>query len=445
MEYTGRLRLADPEQKQGEGTRTVLIGDTVQDAPPKITGPGLRLSGENGTLTLTDEVLSRGLLALGSTGSGKTNLIMTLLDGVLRARTQNDIVIIFDAKQDFFRRFFDSHDPRHIVVSSLPQHQSYSRSWNIFDELPDGFPPMDDGVQSTLLELSAALFRSQESPQQPFFHMAARDVFRMVLTAFLRQADCAGDRSRLNNAALLEFLDEASTEQLLSMPGPGFGYVRSYLGSAASPTPQSLGVEGTLHAMTASQLVSIFRRRTARGEFSMRRLIREKGGRVVFLEHDLARGTALAPLISMLFDLAVKEQLSCGRGNLYLFADELSVMPYVQRLSDACNLGRSQGIKTVVGLQSISMLSDCYGQDKGTSIAAGFVNAFCFKASDAPTREYISDRFGRTFETVSSGSLHFQREGKTVCDANIRSLRPGEAFCDLFGSPPFRMRFAEFK
>lgn len=446
MGNPGRLRLPDAEAcKEGRSERVILIGNTVREKPPDSSGRGIGLRGERGDFTLTYDALSRGLLAVGSTGSGKTNLIKTLLSGVLNIVGQEDIVIIFDAKQDFFHRFFDAANPRHIVISSLPEHRKYSRSWNLFDELPEGLSPSDDGVQNALLELSAALFRSQESQQQPFFHMAARDVFRMVLTAFLRTAECSGSRTRLNNEALLDFLDNASTEQLLQMAGPGFGYIRSYLGMPSAPTPQSLGVEGVLHAMTASQFVSVFRHPSPRGEFSMRRLIREKGGRVIFLEHDLARGTALAPLISLLFDLAVREQLSCGRGNVWLFADELSVMPYVQRLTDACNLGRSQGVKTVVGLQSISMLLDRYGQERGNSIAAGFVNAACFKAVDAPTREYIMGRFGRTFELAAHGGTQFQHEGSTVCDADIRNLRPGEAFCDVFGFPPFRMRFGEFR
>lgn len=342
--------------------------------------------------------------------------------------------------------FYEPANPRHVLISPSGEGNMRGRSWNLFWELfSENSPPqLSDGVHSDILELSAALFAPLENQQQPFFHLAARDVFRMTVSAFMAQAAHQNSEARLSNQALLDFLDRCSTGELLALAEPDFGYLRSYLGSPDVPTPQSLGVEGTLHAMTASQFFGSFRHKTGLGDFAIRRMVRGKGGRVIFVEHDLSRREALGPVLSVLLDLAIKEQLADGRGNLYLFLDELSVMPNVRRLSDACNLGRSRGIRTVVGVQSVEMLRHAYGEPQSNSILAGFVNAACFKAVDASTRDYISGRFGRTLEALSYGGACLTHQGCTVGDADIRGFQPGEAFCDFFGCPPFRMQLQKF-
>ena len=104
MGNSGRLRLPDSEPCRALSDRIILIGNTVRKEPPVSSGNGIDLRGERGNFTLTYDALSRGLLTVGSTGSGKTNLIKTLLSHVLDKLCAEDIVVIFDAKQDFFRR-----------------------------------------------------------------------------------------------------------------------------------------------------------------------------------------------------------------------------------------------------------------------------------------------------------------------------------------------------
>lgn len=446
-----RLKLNEPVRRMERNTRTILTGSIVLPEPPqgsRETSAVLLPGCDGKSFSISQEMLSRGILALGSTGSGKTNFILNILNSVLKNLGQEEIAVIFDAKGDFTSQFYRRDDPHHVLISAEENSQETGgQTWNLFWELfPEGkLPQMNGGLQSDILELSAALFAPLENQQQPFFHLAARDVFRMVVHSFLERAARTSTAEKLCNRAFIDFLDCCSTKELLALAGPDFAYLRSYLGSPECPTPQSLGVEGTLHAMTASQFVGPFRSGTGERDFSIRRLVREKGGKVVFVAYDLSRGEALGPLLSVLFDLAVKEQLSSGKGNLYLFLDELSVLPYVHRLSYACNLGRSRGIKTIVGLQSIEMLREPYGEALSKSILAGFVNAVCFKAVDAATRDYISGRFGRTLEVLPCGGTYISHEGYVVGDQELWSLRPGEAFFDFFGYPPFRMWVQRFQ
>lgn len=384
-------------------------------------------------------MLSRGLLLLGSTGFGKSTLAYQVVDGILRNMTGNDLLLIFDSKQDFIEKYFRPGD---VVVSTLPQHRSAARSWNLFAEcFPAGAdlkdPDTVSEVNVTVKEIAKGLFRSLNNDSQPFFPMAAQGCFGAVMSGFIEDAVKAGDFTRLRNSCLLDFLDGATTEQLLSFARGRYRYLHSYLGNPAAPTPQSLGVEAFLHAMTDDIFIDSFRYPLPSGDFSMRRLISDKGGKIVFLEYDPSRGETLAPVISLLLDLAIKEQLRNGKGKLYLMLDEFARLPKCEMLSSAVNFGRSKGIVTIAGVQAVTQLYENYEEFGGKNLLAAFCNAICFRSVDAETREYITGRFGRTFDVYRYGETPLQREGYTVEDSVINNLPIGAFAADLLGSKPF--------
>lgn len=432
----------------GRSGRTVLSGCTLTRVIPQGNTDAERRVGDalirthSGEIVMTDEMLSRSTLFLGSTGSGKTNTVMMLLDSLLSQLTSDDVFIIFDSKRDFIERFYLPERYECVVVSSELRDSAVARSWNLFGECLSE-AGLDDDVFFRAKELSRALMKGVESSEQPFFHIAAADVFRMAVLSFIANAAVTGDTSSLTNSALADFLDKASAAELYEMARGRFGYIRSYLGNPSSPTPQSLGVEGFLHAMCSDIFTGPFRSRSPAGDFSMRELIRKKGGRVVFIEYDVSRGASLAPVYSFLFDSAIKEQLSCGSGRTYLFCDELSLLPHCEHLSDALNIGRSRGLRTVAALQSVNQLYNAYGDELGRAILAGFVNCFAFY-SDADTRELIGRRFGRTFEAIKYGGENITRESFSADDEVMMSLVPGEAVADLFGYPRMRFRTKKF-
>lgn len=439
----------------GRSGKTVLSGCALtrvipqKSAPPEKCGGDALIRTHSGNIAMTDEMLSRGTLFLGSTGSGKTNTVMMLLDSILSHLTSDDAVIIFDSKRDFIERFYAPERYECVVVSSEKADCGTARSWNLFEECcgvgarRGGKVTIDDDVLFRAKELSRALMKNLESAEQPFFHIAAADVFKMTVLSFIANAAVTGDASSLTNSALADFLDSASAAELFEMARGKFGYIRSYLGNPSSPTPQSLGVEGFLHAMCSDTFTGPFRSNCPSGDFSMRGIVRDKGGRVVFIEYDVSRGASLAPVYSFLFDSAIKEQLSCGTGRTYLFCDELSLLPHCEHLSDALNIGRSRGLRTVSSLQSVNQLYSAYGEAQGRAILAGFVNCFAFY-SDADTREFVSRRFGKTFEVIKYAGENITREGFAADDETMMSLIPGEAAADLFGYPKMRFRAEKF-
>ena len=301
-------------------------------------------------------------------------------------------------------------------------------------------------------EMAKQLFKGRESSSQPFFSDAAADLVSKVLIFFMRK----GKPEWLNNEVLVGWLKGASANtyaKLTSNPAfPDFYSARSYIGSGN--TPQALGVLGYINSMVDDLLVGIFAQNAKEGqkELSMRELVRNKGGRTLFVEYDLSVGEVLGPMYRILFDLALKEALGRQedthgkKRNVYLIIDEFKLLPELYHIDDGLNFGRSLGVKIFAGLQSISQLAQVYGEDRAKVISAGFMNQFCFYTGDKESRDFIRQRFGETyvddlFYDSKGKPVNIQRQGNVVEDWDILKLKTGDAYISLIGHDPFFFRF----
>ena len=472
--------------------KTVLFGEDIhQTTIPVHTAKGKRrplvvFENPEGTrFGMDEELLSKHLLCIGGIGSGKTNAIHFLTESLLSGMTRDDIMFIFDTKGDFYEKFYEKNNPNHIVIGNGEEYEEETCYWDLPGEilipLEEGeerplyqpkYGKMPDGRRGCYIregkydqkrcdvvikEISKKLFAGKESESQPFFASAAADLVRIVLSWFFRE----GSPRRLNNKDIVEFFRSADAKAYyeITQSFSDFQGANLYFGDPNAPmTPQALGVFGYINEMINDLFVGIFEEgnylsKAQEGRsFSMRKLVRERGRKVVFIEYDLKTGETLSPMYSLLMDLALKEALGRRKnkkGNAYFIIDEFKLLPDLKHIEDALNYGRSLGVKVVAGLQSINQLYDIYGEEKGKVIAAGFMNSFCFQTWDYESRKYISDRFGDNYVDLSyrvdSRQVPLQREGHTVEDWDILNLDIGEAFINLVREKPFRFQFSDFE
>lgn len=433
-------------QNSGKTKRIVLQGnDYVTGIPDEAKNKvaGISLNTEHGYFTLNSDDFSTGTLAVGATGCGKTTLFFNLLDRIIPFMTSKDVMLIFDSKGDYKNRYYQYNNPNHIVISLSEKDKDIAKSWSVFGELIDSNNRFGPDTELIAGEISKALFKEMESSTQPFFHLSSAQIFEKLLSTFVRDAARTGDLSKLKNEELYKFMSSMSNQDLLELTGKynDYKFLQNYVGDGSST--QALGVYGFLSAMLSRNFVSSFRNKQKAGDFSIRRLIREKGGKVIFLEYDINYSETLSSIYSLFYDLAIKEALS-GKdtnSNTYFICDEMNLIPYVTKFEELLNFGRSKGCKTLIGLQSISQLKKNYGEDEADAILAGFLTAICFNSVDPATRKYIKERFGETFEIYNFGGINITREGYTVSDVDIHNLKVGEAFIDMKGVPPFKTRF----
>ena len=103
------------------------------------------------------------MMLLGGIGTGKTNAFYQIISQLRKGMTEQDIMIVFDTKGDFYQSFYQPGD---VVISNDatacgPDGPDY---WNIFNELELG-----EDMEVAINEISTTLFAQRlKNTTQPF-------------------------------------------------------------------------------------------------------------------------------------------------------------------------------------------------------------------------------------------------------------------------------------
>lgn len=424
---------------------SVFEGNELKMTLPQFGNENIRciLNGRDGggspvRIPISEDLLSKHMLFLGSIGTGKTNGIFQIVAQLRNSMTSNDVMLVFDTKGDFYNAFYRKGD---IVISNDdkstgPNGVDY---WNLFNEIEK-----DASMEENIIEIARALFfdRTQKS-SQPFFPNAARDILTGILLHFCR----SGSSEAVNNASLRTFLDQSPSAEIRAMlqKHDDLKAMINYI--ADDRSPQTQGVISELQQLVREILVGNFRKP---GNLSMRQAIRNKGGRIIFIEYDLGIGGMLTPIYRLMLDMAIKEALGRKKsdGNVWFVIDEFRLIPNLQHVDDGVNFGRSLGAKFIIGVQNIEQVFHAYGEALARSILSGFLTTIAFRVTDITTRRYIQELFGRNrkrevyMATVQSrGVIEQVRDANVVEDWDISNLPIGRAIIGFPEKEPFYFQF----
>ena len=435
-------------------TSRLMYGNSVaQNQPPGTTsGAKVKLTGshagKSSVFTLDMDALSKHTMLIGGTGCGKTTLFYHFVSQLKAGMTKDDVMIIFDSKGDFFSKFFNKSSD--IVIGNSKQYASQSEHWNVYKEvLADGWDERDFVINTQ--EVCKSFFEERtKNTTNAFFPNAARDLLAAIIVAFIREGTNDPDvrKDFFYNDKLKEFLGMADTQMVMDLlaDSPDANAVLSYVGG---DNAQSQGVLSEMHSIMREILIGVF---AEKGTFSMREFVRKKGNRTLFIEYDLSIGSILTPVYRLMFDLALKEALGRNKpqGNVYLICDEFKLLPHLRHIDDGVNFGRSLGVKVFAGIQSIEQLYEIYGQSRGRNIAAGFSSVYAFRSNDTATRDFVSGLFGKNivlekYQRLDNQMTEEKRNGQTVEDWDMNSLKVGEAIVGLPFSEPFRFHFDMYR
>ena len=393
-------------------------------------------------IPIGNKILSRHMLFLGGIGTGKTNAINQFLKRTRATLTGNDVVIIFDTKGDFYKDFYTPGD---IVISNDKRAtgRSGENYWNIFNEIM-----ADDRLEENVSEIAKVLFSDKiKHTTQPFFPNAAKDLFFALMMHLIRNDKF---KEKRNNQSLRSFLNTMTPEIMHNILGQhnDLKAMQSYIADPKSG--QTLGVMSELQQMVREIFIGNFQKK---GSLSMRQIVNNKGGQVVFVEYDLSIGSVLTPIYRLLIDLAIKETLSRGenQGNVYFFIDEFRLLPELDHIGDGINFGRSLGAKFFVGIQNINQIISAYGDDEARSILSGFGTTYAFRINDGLSREFIKNLSGRNIKkqtfmsnVQAKGISEQLREAFVIEDSDINNLRIGECIVNTIQGEPFVFRFDQY-
>ena len=413
-----------------------------KEAKPLYMMPGKNKKAESIAIPIGESILSRHMLFLGGIGTGKTNAMNLFIRNTRRVLTEKDVLVIFDTKGDYYKEFYE---PRDIVISNDDRATGANGLdyWNIFNEVS-----ADSRVEENVLEIANTLFADKiRNTTQPFFPNAAKDLFFALMMHLLRTDSL---KEKRNNKSLRAYLNMMTPELMMKVldQHSDLKAMKSYIYDPKAG--QTLGVMAELQQMIREIFVGNF---SKKGTISMREIVKNRGGKVVFVEYDLSIGSILTPIYRLLIDLAIKETLSRKEkdGDVYFFIDEFRLLPELSHIDDGINFGRSLGAKFFVGIQNINQVLAAYGEDVGRSMLSGFGTTYSFRINDGLSREFIKNLSGmnikkQTFMSSiqTQGITEQLREAYVVEDSDINNLRIGEAIVSTIAGEPFVFRFNEY-
>ena len=427
------------DELEGSVDVAILEGSTVH-ATPSVIGalPGMPcpvvVEGTDGIIRLDANLLSKHVLFLGSIGSGKTNTMVQVAHDLRDNAGPNDVFVIFDTKGDYLAELYREDD---VVLANDRRPGPGGRLWNLFADLLSA--DLDERGDE-IFEIASTIFADQldSAGDNLFFAAGARDVFASVVDAMAREG---GSNTNDSLRRRLETSREDLVE-LISQHEDLAGARHYLLGGGNAPR----AVMAFMQQSIRSAFSGAFR---MPGDFSVRRFVRNKGARALFIEYDIASGSLLLPIYRVLIDLAIKEGLGRSRaaGDVYVLMDEFSLLPKLSHISDGINFGRSLGLKFLVGAQNVRQVYHAYDEDVGNSILSGFGTLFAFRLMDQVSRELVSERYGANRKQITSElavrAKGLQQEvvlGQVIEDWALSDLDVGEAIVSLPTGPPFLFR-----
>ena len=288
---------------------SVLFGDSLNKKVPVIQladstkMPDVILNGTDGfgnfaRFPIDSNILSKHIMLLGGIGTGKTKAFFQIVNQLGGKLTDEDVMIIFDTKGDFYHEFYTPGD---IVISndSTATGSGELDYWNIFNEIEPG-----EHMLESVIEISKSLFAEQcKNTNQIFFPNAAKDIFMACVLHFMRSVPPQGR----TNKALVHYINSTPTRQIKAMLASydDLRAMTSYIDNEDSP--QTQGVMSVLQQVIREVFIGNF---SKVGTLSLRNLVRKKGGKKVFIEYDLSIGSMLSPVYSLMFDMAIKAALA---------------------------------------------------------------------------------------------------------------------------------------
>ncbi|WP_131783886.1 type IV conjugative transfer system coupling protein TraD [Legionella gresilensis] len=310
------------------------------------------------------------LLVHGTVGTGKSQLIMKIMD-VLRKR--GDRVIVYDKGCAFIPHYFDAHQD--VILNPF---DARCPNWDMWCEAP----------RDCDFENMAESLIPMHGDSDPFWVNAARTVF-----------SSAAAKMRKDN--------DRSIEKLLKLLLTGeFTHLENYLKGTPAATLVSGKIEKTaisIRSVITTYLKSLTTLSGLNCEgaspFSIRDyILNEHHNGWLFISSNGEMHHSLKPLISMWLAMASLTLLSLtpnSERRIWFICDELPSLHKLPLLGETIAEVRKFGGCFLLGMQSFAQLTKVYGQSGGAKELFDLLNTrFFFRSPSAEMARLVASELG---------------------------------------------------
>lgn len=327
------------------------------------------------------DLLPRNILAVGSMGTGKTQVIDQIIED---ARHWGKKMVIYDKTGEFTQKFF-----RPGIDVLLSPIDARCADWSIFSDLRKITDPA---------MVSTFFVPENKHSNDPIWDNAARMLLEDLITIVRNDGGSMADIKHIITQYTLEDLSK-----LLKLHNaPSCGTINP--GNAKG----SESVRLTLIAQPAVRFFSFFDKTNA--SFSVREFIRRADDACLFLVSSSTQHQVAKPFISAWVELALAEAMSMPPTTdirLMFFLDELASLSKLKALDIAFTEARKYGIVSTVGIQNLSQLDEIYGEDMTKVFVANLQNKLILRTEEESSARRMADTLGKEEVNEVSESLSF--------------------------------------
>lgn len=385
----------------------------------------LKLNKENsgvkvGSIQYTFDRETKHTIIVGKTGAGKTTVFNPM---ILQAIERGDKVLIHDSKGgDFVSRFYN---PDNSIL--LGVWDDRAAVWDIQKDIRN-----EDAAR----EVSKIVAAASGSESNPFFIQSAQNIIAGILIYLMHNQkvwgwkdiklmfELTGQELRdklitvlpnINRSMPLDKgqLQKSVNDVLSSLDNAGFDLI-SILARAEEELTKRFTINGLLAEKSKYKVIILNGHGSYKNiQMKIFNLIIENMNRII-----------TSPLY--------KERKADAKGGFWLFLDEFPQLGKMEQIKVFLEVGRSKGIRLVIGLQSFSQMQETYG-DATSKTIIGLPQTYIFGSVSTDSALEISKMVGQADYKIWSASGYSMPQKTDVIDAyKIEQLEQDKSGVELY-------------
>jgi hypothetical protein len=386
-----------------------------------VRGDGIGIDTEDGrtVLRIPRANEAQHFEIIGDTGSGKTTLIMRMLQQI---QQRGESAIVYDPACEFVQRFYDKNRGD-IILNPLDRRCPY---WGPAEELRR---------KAEAKAIAASLYQPTSDKKGEFFTETPQKIFAHLLTFGPTPQQLVEWMSNPK-----EIDQRVKGTELASIIEPG-------------AQQQRAGVLASL-GLIADSLRMLPTKEQAGGKTWSATQWAEKREGWIFITSQATEREALRPLHSLWIDLLVLRLLSAPTPEqrpVWFVLDELASLQRLPQLHTAITENRKSKNPLILGFQGKAQLETIYGHLAEVMLSQPATKIF-LKTTEPKAAEWVSKALGQVeIERMRETHQHVTRTGKTfsidrqteplVMDSEISGLPDKHAFLKL-GNNVARLSFS---
>lgn len=323
-------------------------------------------------LTLPREEECEGMLVLGDTGTGKSQIQHQILDEI-KGRETFEAVVIYDPVGEFLEHHFNPETD--IILNPLDVRAPY---WNPAHESQ----AIADSLRDAELQFIAESFfpdHPHTPPTAQFFNKAARSIFARMLAYNPEPEQLV---QWLTDQAMIDCCVHGTEHAHLINPGA---------------KAQRAGVLATLSEVgECLRLLPTYHQAQERA-FTFHQWSQHRNGRIFITSTQTTR-EALRRLQAAQFNILFKKLLSRTplkpNSRCWVVIDEAHSLKRLPVLETALVEGRKHGIKLIIGTQNKAQITQHYQEAGATIIAASHTKIFQ-RTNEVESARWVSEMIGQ--------------------------------------------------